>query len=156
MKNLSRTSRIRERGQATVEFALMVTFLLILVVTFPEIVMLAYTYVVLADSAKEGVRYAIVHGTGMSTCSGPGTAVTIPPITCPDATGNNVKNAVAAKALYSLHSTATMAVTASYVDGSSAPPNRIRVTVSYPYQPFFGLGWPTVTVRAAAEGRIMF
>ena len=156
MKNLSRTSRIRERGQATVEFALMVTFLLILVVTFLEIVMLGYTYVVLADSAKEGVRYAIVHGTGMSNCSGPGTAATVPPITCPDATGNNVKNAVTAKALYSLHSTITMGVTASYVDGSSAPPNRIRITVSYPYQPFFGLGWPTVTVRAAAEGRIMF
>jgi len=28
--------------------------------------------------------------------------------------------------------------------------------VRYPYQPFFGLGWPTVNVNAAAEGRIMF
>jgi hypothetical protein len=156
MKNRSKPSRIRECGQATVEFAFMVTFLLILVVTFIEIVMLGYTYVVLADSAKEGVRYAIVHGTGMTNCSGPGTTATVPPITCPDTTGNNVKNAVTAKALYSLHSTATMGVTANYVDGSSAPPNRIRVTISYPYQPFFGLGWPTVTVRAAAEGRIMF
>ena len=156
MTKRSKTSRNSQLGQATVEFAFMVIFLMILVVIFLEMVMLGYTYVVLADSAKEGVRYAIVHGTGMSTCSGPGTAATVPPITCPDAAGNNVKNAVKGKARYSLHSTATMTVTANYVDGSSAPPNRIRVTVSYPYQWFFGLGWSSVTVRAAAEGRIMF
>ena len=34
-------------------------------------------------------------------------------------------------------------------------PNRVQVVVAYPYQPIFGLGWPTVTVNAAAEGRIM-
>ena len=38
---------------------------------------------------------------------------------------------------------------------SNGPPNRVQVVVAYPYEPFFGLGWPTVTVNAAAEGRIM-
>ncbi|HEV2728965.1 MAG TPA: TadE/TadG family type IV pilus assembly protein [Terriglobales bacterium] len=150
--------RRREHGQAAVEFALMVVFLMLLIVGFFELIMLGYTYNVLADSAKEGVRYAIVHGTDLDAahCSGPGTTATTPPRTCADATGNNVQNAVTKYAKYSLHDTAAMTITPTYVDGSSAPPNRIRIVVSYPYQAFFGLGWPTVTVRAAAEGRIMF
>jgi len=145
-----------ESGQAAVEFTLMAVFLMVLIVTFLELIVFVYTYNVLADSAKEGVRYAIVHGSGSSNCSGPGTAVTIPPITCPDTTGTNVQTAVTSYALYSMHSTASMSVNVNYVDSSSAPPNRVRVTVSYLYQPFFGLGWPSVTVNAASEGRIMF
>ncbi len=40
-------------------------------------------------------------------------------------------------------------------------PCMVRVTVSYPYQPFFTsaqpVGWlPKMTVNAAAEGRIIF
>ena len=70
--------------------------------------------------------------------------------------GTNVQTAVTSYALYSMHSTASMSVNVTYVDSSSAPPNRVRVTVSYLYQPFFGLGWPSVTVNAASEGRIMF
>ena len=150
--------RQREGGQALVEFALMVVFLMLLIVGFLELIMLGYTYNVLADSAKEGVRYAIVHGTDLDSahCSGPGTTATTPPRTCADTSGTNVQAAVTKYARYSLHNTAAMTITPTYVDGSSAPPNRIRVVVTYPYQPFFGLGWPTVTVRAAAEGRIMF
>ena len=53
-----------------------------------------------------------------------------------------------------------MTVTVTYPDTANPPanqtPNRVRVVVRYPYQPFFGLGWPTVNVNAAAEGRIMF
>ncbi len=138
--------RQREGGQALVEFALMVVFLMLLVVGFLELIVLGYTYNVLADSAKEGVRYAIVHGTDLDS----------PPRTCADTSGTNVQTAVTKYARYSLHNTAAMTITPTYVDGSSAPPNRIRVVVTYPYQPFFGLGWPRITVRAAAEGRIMF
>jgi len=55
-----------------------------------------------------------------------------------------------------MHNTAGMNVYVCYFDGSNKPPNRVQVTVNYPYQPFFGLGWPTVTVNAAAQGRIMY
>jgi hypothetical protein len=49
-----------------------------------------------------------------------------------------------------------MIVTPSYPDASSVAPNRVRVTVKYHYHPIFGLGWPTMDVYAAAEGRIAF
>lgn len=153
---IKRRRHKREGGQALVEFMFTIVFIFLVIVAFLELIMMMYTYNVLADSAKEGVRYAIVHGTGSTLCSGPGTTVSVPPITCPDASGTNVVSAVTGYAKYSLHDTSAMTVTPTYMDASSAAPNRVRVTVSYPYQPFFGLGWPTITVNAAAQGRIMF
>ena len=54
---------------------------------------------------------------------------------------------------------AGITVSVAYPDTANAPankpPNRVQIVVSYPYHPFFNLGWPTVTVYAAAEGRIM-
>jgi len=131
-----------DRGQATIEFALVIIFLMI----------------VLADSAKEGVRYAIVHGTNNSTPSGPtcpckdidGPAA--PPGTVPGY--NSSYGVVKTFAQYSLHDTSGMTVTVTYPAGNKTP-NLVQVVVAYPYQPFFGLGWPTITVNAAAEGRII-
>src|SRR5260370_3966220 len=60
-----------DRGQAQVEFALVVIFLFILVLSILEMLFFMHTYNVLADSAKEGVRYAIVHGAHNSYAAGP-------------------------------------------------------------------------------------
>lgn len=141
----------RQAGQAAVEFALIIVFLVVLLLSFVEITALVYTYSVLAGSAKEGVRYGIVHGTLSTTCNGPGAAG----IPC-DAGAAGLKGVVASYARGSLNNTAGMTVTPTYPDGVSTPSSRVRVVVSYPYQPLFGLGWPTVTVNAASEGRIAF
>ncbi len=110
-----------------------------------------YASGVLADSAKEGVRYAIVHGSLMSACNGPGDTG----VTC-DTGAAGVIAAVNNYARASMHSPAAMTVTPTYPDSSSKPTSRVRVVVRYAYQPFFSLGWPTLTVNAAAEGRITF
>jgi len=123
----------------------------VFLMSFVEITALVYTYSVLAASAKEGVRYGIVHGTLSTTCNGPGAAG----ISC-DAGAGGVKSAVTTFATGSLNNTAGMTVTPTYPDGVSTPSSRVRVVVSYNYQPLFGLGWPTVTVNAASEGRIAF
>jgi Flp pilus assembly protein TadG len=140
------------RGQAQMEFVLSILFVMLFTFGMLEMVLLVYTYNVLADSAKEGVRYAIVHGTDNATCSGPGGGG----VSCTDSSGANVTARVQQYAQYSFHSTSSMTIAVSYPDSSSAPPSRVQVHISYPYQPFFGLGWPTVTVNAAAAGRIMF
>ena len=166
MKSVSSTrhpkNRRRSRGQATVEFALVIIFLMALVLSLIELVMLIHTYNVLADSAKEGLRYAIVHGNQNSQASGP----TCP---CADIDGPAAPSGtvpgygsgygvVKTFAQYSLHDVSGLTVTVSYPDTTNAPankaPNRVQVKVQYPYQAFFGLGWPTITVNAAAEGRI--
>jgi len=137
-------------GQAQVEFVLSILFVLLLIFGIFELIMLLYTYNVVADSAKEGVRYAIVLGSdstngtsssGSSNCSG---------------TPTGVYGRVCGYAATSFHDISGMTVTVSYPDGSNAPPNRVQVTVSYPYKPLLNLGWPNVTVNAAAEGRIAF
>jgi TadE-like protein len=150
-----RFKRTKRVGQAQIEFLLSVLFLLIVVVGVVEIIILMYTYTVLAGAAKEGVRYATVHGCNLTGgCSGDCT----PKTTCPDPSADNVKAYVRNFLRASLHdsSPAVMPVTVTYLDSKSNTANRVRVTVSYGYQPLFGLGWPTVTVRAAAEGRIFY
>src|ERR1700687_5559507 len=69
---MKRSPKKRQSGQAAVEFALIIVFLMLFLVSFIEVTALLYTYSVLADSAKEGVRYGVVHGTLSSTCNGPG------------------------------------------------------------------------------------
>lgn len=150
-----------EHGQAAIEFALMILFFMIFVMSILELIGLIHTYNVLADSAKAGVRYAIVHGTGRGTgCSGPGGGG----VTCTDSAAANVKSAAMYYTRMSFHAVTTSDVTVDYnpnsANGASAcstshPSCLVRVTVAYAYQPFFGFGWPTVTVRAASEGRII-
>lgn len=168
MRRISLAARLKTRteGQAAVEFMLVVVLLMLLVVAMTELIMLIYAYSVIADAAKEGIRYAIVHGNTGGLPSGP----TCPcaDIDGPPAPSGTVSGygsgygVVKTYAQYSLHdvSGSAMTVTVAYPDTANAPankpPNRVRVDVSYPYAPIFGLGWPTVTLHAAAEGRIMF
>src|SRR5262249_3649385 len=91
---MARTWKRRDSGQAMVEFALVILFVFILFVSMIQMIMFMHAYSTLADAAKEGVRYAIVHGTGNSTCSGPGNPSVNPVISCTDPNGTNVKTAV--------------------------------------------------------------
>ena len=147
------------RGQAQVEFALVIVFLMILCLGSMELISLVHAYNVLADSAKEGVRYAIVHGDNNSVFSGPACpCVDIDGPAAPVGTlGGNGSGygVVKTYAKYALHDITGLTVTVTYPDASRKPPNRVRVVVAYPFRPFFNLGWPSVTLNAAAEGRIM-
>lgn len=151
---MTRMKHRGESGQSLVEFALSIVFVLVLIFGIIELTVFVYTYNVLADAAKEGVRYAIVHGTGVgaSNCSGPGGSG----VTCTDSSGTNIQATVGKYTTLSLHDSGAMTVTPTFPDSSSVPPSRVRVTIAYNYQPIFGFGWPSVTVNAAAEGRIVF
>jgi Flp pilus assembly protein TadG len=151
---MSRMNNRKDTGQATIEFALTAVFVMVVLFGAIEMILLIYTYTVLADAAKEGVRYAVVHGTGVgaSNCSGPGGGG----VTCSDSTATNVTTTVSNYTKLSFHDSTAMTVTPTYPDSSSVAPNRVRVTVTYVYQPFLRLSWNTMTVYAAAEGRIVF
>lgn len=162
-----------DNGQALVEFTLTILFIFLVFVGLLEMIFLMYAYNTLADSAKEGIRYAIVHGTGNTNCSGPGTSGP-PAVACSDTTGANVKSAVIDGRLsngtltntppagvLSMQNIVPSNVTVDYNPNSAngaacnVPGCLVRVTVSKAYRPFFGLGWPSVTLYAAADGRIM-
>lgn len=175
----SRKYRPSQCGQAMVEFMLIIGVVFILFVSMLQTMILLHSYNTLADAAKEGIRYAVVHGTGLTSayCSGPGNSAVTPHLTCSDSTGTNVQTAVTNFAGLSLQSVPASEVTVCYDPNSttspptctngdntnntafgaacSAPGCEVRVTVSHAYTPLFGLGWPTITLNAAAQGRIM-
>jgi hypothetical protein len=147
-----------DEGQAMVEFMLVIGFIFVLFISMMQLIFLMHAYTTLADAAKEGIRYAIVHGTGNTNCSGPGTSA----ITCSDTTGTNVKTAVVNFAASSMQNVTSAEVTVSYNPGNAngtnpcnVPGCMVEVRLSHVYKPFFGFSWPSVTLNAAADGRIM-
>jgi len=141
--------RAEDCGSILIEFALSVWTLLLLTFLIFEFCMTVYTYSVLGDAAREGIRYAVVHGTDNSSCSGPSTGC--------DSTGSAVTAVVNGYAAVSFHDTSGMTVTPSWPDGSSTPSSRVKVTINYPYIPYLYLpGFNAPTMNVTAEGRIVF
>ena len=150
-----------------VEFALVIVLVFIVFVSALQMILLMSAYNTLADAAKEGMRYAIVHGTGNTNCSGPGDPTSNPVKTCPDTSPySNVQQAVVNFAALSFQNVSTSDVTVDYDPNGanssssfgaqcSAPGCIVKVTVAHRYTPFFGLSWPNITLNAAAGGRIM-
>ena len=156
----------RQRGQALVEFVLTTIFLVFLVLSVLEVADFIYTYGVMANAAKEGLRYAIVHGVNNGSSNGPGSggSASSPPCNSTNATTDNAKtgasvdgitSAVTNFAAFSLHSPKSVNVFVCYLDGNNKLGSQVEVSVSYAYQPFF-FKWPSVTVFANSAGRIVF
>jgi len=142
--------RAEDCGSILIEFALSVWTLLLLTFLIFEFCMTVYTYSVLSDAAREGVRYAIVHGTDSASCSGPSTG-------CADTTGSNVKTVVTGYAGVSFHDLTNMTVTPSWPDSASTPASRVKVTINYPYVAYLSLpGFTAPTMQVTAEGRIVY
>ena len=133
-----------------IEFALSIWTLFLLTFLIFEFCMTVYTYSVLGNAAREGVRYAIVHGSDSAACSGPGSG-------CTDTTGSNVSAVVKSYATLTFHDIGGMTVTPSWPDGKSTPSSRVIVSVSYPYISYLVLpGFTAPNMQIRAEGRIVF
>jgi len=141
----------QEKGQSTVEFALSVVTVMFVIFCCFELLMAVYTASVLADAAKEGVRYAEVHGSNTTLCSGPNTASPC----ANDPLANNVGAMVKNYAKASLHDTSAISVSVTYPDGTNDAPNRVVVTVSYTYVPYINLSFFHPTLTTHAQGRIV-
>jgi len=99
-----------------------------------ELGWLMYTYAVMADAANEGVRYAIVHSGG-------------------DTSGTQAR--VKTFAGTSLHNVNALSTSVTFPDGTAAPPNRVRVAVTYTYIPWLSQFITTPTMHTYAEGRMI-
>jgi len=154
MRPIPAKARKRQRGAAQIEFIM--TFFTIIFVLYGviEISMAVYTMSVLGDAAREGVRYAIVHGTNNtnSSCDSGFTGTT----GCVDVGAANVIAAVKDYARFSLHDTTAITVTVDYDPvTSNTPPTLVKVGVSYTYLPWIKLPWTNPVLRAGAQGRIV-
>jgi len=137
-------------GSMLIEFSLSVWTVLLVCFLIFEFCMTVYTYSVLGNAAREGIRYAIVHGSDTATCSGPGPG-------CGDTLGSNITAVVQGYTAVTFHDMTGMTVTPSWPDGTATPGSRVVVTISYPYVPYLkvpGFSPPSMQVRS--EGRIVF
>jgi Flp pilus assembly protein TadG len=134
-----------QRGATMVEFALSILLTVFVIFWTFEMVMMVYTYTVISDSAKEGVRYAIVHGANSGTPSTPKDTSAVDAV---------VKD----YAKYSLHdlSGTALSVATAYPDATNKAPHPVSVTVTYQYQPYINLPFTSPTITATAEGRIAY
>jgi hypothetical protein len=92
----SRSRRDRSRGQSLVEFAVVAPLLFLMVFGSFEFARFIFFYELLNNAAREGARYAIVHGSRSDCPSGPPPPGETNPC---DPAGDNVKAAVRGAAL---------------------------------------------------------
>ncbi len=136
-------------GQALLETALSLITAFTLSFAVFEFSMVLYTYCAFNEAVREGVRYAIIHGTSSASCSGPSTG-------CGDATADNVKLAVMHAAPLGFESIQSTDVIVTYAGSSSAPASNVTVTLTKAYVPLLGFLGIHPTLSASSQGRILY
>jgi Flp pilus assembly protein TadG len=139
-----------DSGSAAIETALAYTMMMTCILGIIGFAMMAYTYSVYQDAARNGVRYAVVHGSDSSNCSGPTSG-------CGDPTGGHVVDAVTSYARPYAASISGMNIQVSYPDtGGCTPPSRVIVTVTYTYTPLFKVLPSGLVFQVSSQGRIVY
>jgi Flp pilus assembly protein TadG len=131
-----------ETGETMIGFALSASVLFVFIFGLTTMCLGFYTYQAISEMAREGVRYAIVHGSTCETSSGSSCEVTASQVNTyvqslgfPNVGGGN------------------MTVNTTYPDGGEAPnADRVAITVTYtfPWSYPFG-GSKTVTMSSTSE-----
>jgi len=138
-----------ERGSSLIEFALISVMLVIVLVGVVEMGRMVLVYTTIANAARAGARYAIVHGADQTVSpSGPGN-----PCTCP-----NVKTAVKNFASAGLVNISQLTITVSYPNGSNTAGSPVTVKVTYTYDPLINYFSSILnkTLGSTSEGVITF
>jgi Flp pilus assembly protein TadG len=139
-----------ETGAVAIETALSFMLMMTMVLGIIEFSVMAYTYSVLGDAARHGVRYATIHGTASSNCSGPSTG-------CADSGAANVISDVTTYANTFARNISGMQVQVTYPDaGGSTAPSRVTVAITYTYQPMFHVIGTSPAFHVSSQGRILY
>ncbi len=144
-----RALRRDQCGQALVETALsMLVVAAVFAWTF-ELCMLVYTCAVLHGAAREGVRYATLHGSDRYTCD-------VSSASCGQSSDSEVVSVVQRYAALSLHNMSGMDVRILYpeVTGANAA-SLVSVELTYTYVPYLKLTGLDTTLHLSASGRIL-
>jgi hypothetical protein len=143
-------ARSPRSGQSLVEFSLVAFLTTIMLLFVIEISRMLLIYAAVANAAREGVRYAIVHGntrpvgSAQNDASGP--------------SGNppqiiSVIDNFAGTAPLSIN---LLVVSVTYPGASNAPGQAVNVSVVYPYNPFVTYFPATLRLGSVSQGIILF
>ena len=138
------------RGQSLVEFSVVALLTVIMLLFIVEMGRMLLVYTTVANAARAGVRYAIVHGstrpagTTLDSASGPASN--------PAQILLVVSNFASAGPL----TTSLLVVNVTYPGASNAPGQPVNITVVYPYDPLTTYFSKTLRLGSAAQGIIVF
>lgn len=137
-------------GQGLVEFsvvALLTVIMLLFVVEMGRIVLVSTA---VANAARAGVRYAIVHGSTRSSGAAANNA------SGPGANPAQVVAVVKNFASTGLLTSSLLVINVTYPGNSNAPGQSVNITVVYPYNPLTTYFSSTLRLGSAAQGIIVF
>ena len=144
MRNLIRN----DSGAATIELAISYMLGFTMLLGILEFCMMAYTFAAAAEATRDGLHYAVIHGSSSTSCSGPTTG-------CDPSATAVTADVTTFLAKFSSQATSPT-VTVTYSDASSSPSSLINITTTYTYRPLFGLPGFTRTFHTTAGGRILY
>jgi Flp pilus assembly protein TadG len=136
-----------DRGQTLVEFAIVAVLLVMLLLGVVEFGRMVLVYTTVANAARAGARYAIVHGTDNLAST--------------DDIKTIVKNFLSVAPLDTTGLTTSVSYPGDPVKSGSSgctdPGCGVVVTATYPYQPIIGyFPWPTINLQSTSKGTITF
>jgi Flp pilus assembly protein TadG len=132
-----------------VEFSLVTFLTIVLLLAVVEISRMVLVYTTVANAARAGARYAVVHGSDRTGGGADG----------PSGPGNNpaeVVTVIKDFASAGLLTTSNLIVTVSYPGGSNLPGQLLSVTVIYPYDPFTSYFPLRVRLGSVTQGVILY
>jgi len=140
----------RRSGQSLVEFSLMAVLTTLVLLFVVETCRMVLVYAAVANAAREGVRYAIVHGSTRATGSAQN-----------DASGPSSNPAQVTTVIDDFAGTGPLTVSrlvisVSYPGSSNAPGQTVNVSVVYPYDPLITYFTGTLRLVSVAQGVILF
>lgn len=149
-----RKKNARRRGSELVEFALVSLQLLLVIFGVFEFARMALVYDALANSSRIAARYAITHGADRDlACASSACGSTDGSATAADICGAAGKVATFADGMDKAKVVANCTVT----NAGGTVGSTVQVTVTYPYDPFFGLlPLGTVTLGSTSAGVITY
>lgn len=112
----------REDGQAIVEAAITLPIVAAFIFVMIELCLMFYSYCMISETAREGTRYAIVHG---STCT------TSTKASC-TATASSINTFVSHVGWPNLGG-GTLTPATTFPDGNENPGSRVQVSVTYSF-----------------------
>ena len=144
------SGRAGRAGQTMVEFSVVAFLTAIMLLFVVEIGRTVLVYTTVANAARAGVRYAVVHGSSRSA------GATIDSASGPGNNPAQVVTVVKNFASGGLLTTSRLVVTVTYPGGSNAPGQYVTITVVYPYDPLTTYFSKTLRLGSASQGIIVF
>jgi Flp pilus assembly protein TadG len=133
-----------------VEFSLVAVMTVVMLLFVVEMGRMLLVYTTVANAARAGVRYAIVHGSSRAAgaaaddASGPGSNPA------------QVLTVITNFASGGLLTPGLLVINVTYPGASNAPGQSVNITVVYPYNPLTTYFSKTLRLGSAAQGIIVF